>query len=197
MRLLLPALLIGLFSCSAQAQNIPWSADTELTLSDFRSPQTEINPELESIAISCPAMLNFFFSMSNYEFMFTKNFNNKVSVEFMSDAAIINSPDTLQALYLVNYANYVFDLNELYARRLRKKLYEEKSAFSSFDFFRQYYDQYHRELVAEHNRVLKVSDYGRNVEVLEEEHQKVNQELMLMADYCKSCKLSKRKKNKN
>jgi hypothetical protein len=73
------------------------------------------------ISMQTASSLQFGFQMSNVEFMFTKNFNSKVDCNFQRDAALIVAPDSTTANKLVQFAQYQFNLSELYARRLRQK----------------------------------------------------------------------------
>lgn len=79
--------------------------------------------------------MEFAFYMSNAEFMFTKNFNSKVSNSFKRESASIIAPDTAMALNLLSFAQYQFDLRELYARKFKKELYDGKTAFSNVSFY--------------------------------------------------------------
>ncbi|MEM6829709.1 MAG: hypothetical protein AAF551_04275, partial [Bacteroidota bacterium] len=76
---------------------VEWSPDYKIKLADFQSPQTEINNKLTSYSIFSGANMDFSFRMTTGQFMFTKNFNEKVSTTFNKDAAVITAPDTLIA----------------------------------------------------------------------------------------------------
>ncbi len=93
---------------------IDWSLDYKLQLSDFQSSASHIGSG-NTFSLRSSAGMSFLFSMSNYEFMFTKNFNSKVSCTFTRNAAILIAPDSIFANQLVNFAQYEFDLTELYA----------------------------------------------------------------------------------
>ena len=173
---------------------VEWNPKYELSLLDFVSKETEINSDLKSYSIASSANMEFGFQMSNYEFMFTKNFNSKVSVNFYQDASVIVAPDSSTALKMVHYGQYHFDLTELYARKFRKELYEQKGAFSSASFFQPIFNKLQQELQAENARVSKLTNVGLERELLAQERQKVLEEIDLLEDYCKSCKPPKRKK---
>lgn len=132
--------------------------------------------------------------MSNAEFMFTKNFNSKVSCSFNRVAASIVAPDSAIAMDLLLFARYEFDLSELHARKLRKKLYEEKAAFSSVDFFKPASEEIQQQFTQRHAIAAKATDLGKNREKLSELHKEVINEIDQLADFCKQCKPPKKKK---
>ena len=103
--------------------------------------------------------MDFSFQMSAYEFMFTKNFNSKVKTTFNRNLAVITATDTLDGpLQLVKYAQFYFDLTELYTRKFRQELYEQKGAFSDVSFFQPIFNRLQEELQAENARVSKATD---------------------------------------
>ncbi len=109
MKVLLNTLLFTLYLSSNAQQIIEWTSITQLKLKNFQSPQTEINPKLNSYTIYSGTNMNFNFNMSNGEFMFTKNFNSKVKTTFNKSAAVIVAPDSVMAEQLVAYAQFSFD----------------------------------------------------------------------------------------
>ena len=133
--------------------------------------------------------------MSNFEFMFTKNFNSKITCTFQKDAATLIAPDSIRAVQLANLVQYDFDLSELYTRKIRKELFENKKTFSNVTFFQPYFDK----MIAERNKVSSKiytdTDFGTNTALLEKEHKEVLKEIDLLSDYCKACKPPKKKKN--
>ncbi len=176
---------------------ITWSSDYELKLSDFQSPQTEINKKLSSYSIFSGINLDFAFDMSAYKFIVTKNFNDKVKTTFNKNAAIITASDSIIANFLVKFVQYNFDLTELYARKFRKELYEKKGAFSSTNFFKPIFEKLQEEMNLESSRVLKATDLGKNEELLALEHDKVLLEIQTYSDYCLKCKPPKNRRKKN
>jgi hypothetical protein len=181
-------------TCIVNGQNIiDWDGKYQLQLSDFQSATTQIG--LGNIySLHTGSGMDFSFYMSNAEFIFTKNFNSKVNCSFKRDAASIVSPDSLTAYCLLEFARYEFDLSELYARKFRKKMYEEKKAFSNVSFYRPLYDEIQREFNERHTTAGVQSDLGRNKEKLKELHQAVLLEIEQLPDFCKLCKPQKQKK---
>lgn len=132
--------------------------------------------------------------MSNAEFMFTKNFNSKVNCSFNRSAAAIVAQDSTTAIDLLHFARYQFDLSELYARKLRKKLFEEKAVLSDVSFFKPIHDEIQNELTERNTVAGKTAELGRNRVELEKLHDEVLREIEQLSDFCKNCKPPKKKK---
>jgi hypothetical protein len=178
----------------AKGQNtIEWDGIYQLRLSDFQSPATQIGG-VTIYSLHSAASFDFSFAMTSGEFMFTKNFNPKVNCTFRRDAASLVAPDSTFANDLLGFARYEFDLAELYARKFRKSLYEEKDAFSNASFFQPIYDSVQREFAQRHTLAGKMTDVGRNKDKLQELHREVLNEIQQLPDFCKLCKPSKKKK---
>lgn len=191
-RILTVVLLITGLEVRSQNQ-IEWNSTYTLQLSDFQSKQTQIgNSDIYSLHTA--SGIDFSFAMSNAEFMFTKNFNSKVGCKFNRSAASIVAPDSTVANDLLGFARYEFDLAELYARNLRKQLFEKKGTFSNVTFFQPLYDEIQSQLTERHTRAAKETDLGRNKEKLNALHQEVLKEIEALADFCKTCKPPKKKK---
>ncbi len=193
---ILPALLLAFVLSPALAQDpFEWSADDDLTLGDFTSPATEINSSLTTYSVYSGQRIEFSFNMTRGEFMFTKNFNSKVQNRFYPEASVITAPDSAMAKQLVNFAQYSFDLSELYARRFRKELYEQKGAFSNTSYYQPIYDNLQKEMNAEIVRVQKITDLGRKTDLLEAERGEVRKAIAELEDFCFTCKPPKKKKS--
>lgn len=178
----------------SQAQFIlEWEEGYDLRLRDFRSDQSEVNPRLASIAFSSGTNLDFAFHMSSAEFMFTKNFNSKVTAEFSPESAVIAAPDTASAMHLLNFGRYSFDLTELYARKFRKEIYEQKKAFSGVSLFQPIYNKLQQEMATEHARVMKETELGSKRDLLQKERDAVRRQISELPDFCKACKPGKGK----
>ncbi|MEQ8927634.1 MAG: hypothetical protein RLO81_17590 [Fulvivirga sp.] len=197
MRNILLAIFLFFASHTFSQTKLEWGSEVVLSLNNFKSEQTEINNKLESNFIQTGAYMNFNYQMSNYEFMFTKNFNSKVSTDFIESMAVISAVDSATANYMVSFAQYNFDLTELYARKFRKELYESKGAFTSSDFFLPIFEKYQSELSTENARVSKLTELGRNKELLEYERKLVLSQIQSLNEFCKTCNPRKLKKNKN
>lgn len=188
------SLLLLTFVNVANAGNIiEWDRNYQLQLSDFQSPATQIGKGT-MYSLQPASTFNFSYSMTNGEFMFTKNFNNKVECIFQRDAAALQAPDSSIAADLLQFARFEFDLSELYARKFRKQIYERKGAFSDAGFFRPIHEAIQKEYAARHMTASQDTDLGRNREKLAELHKEILAEIDQMPDFCKTCKPSKKKK---
>ena len=171
-----------------QAQDaIEWDDIRQLQLTDFRSPATQIGGG-NSYSLHSAAGFDFAFQMSRGEFMFTKNFNEKVSCTFRPGASVLVAPDSVIALQLLAVARYQFDLNELYARKFRQRMYEEKGTFSDVSFFRPAYDALQQEMAERHARAAADTDIGRREGDLQVLHRAVITEITVLSDFCRTCK---------
>ena len=173
---------------------IEWSPEYKLKLTDFKSPETEINNQLSGYTLFPGTNIDFSFQMSSYAFMFKKNFNDKVSTTFNRDLGAIIAPDSTIANQLVEFGQYSFDLTELYTRKFRKEIYENKGAFSDISFYQPILKKLQLEMDAENSRMLKSTEFGKDLELLKIEHKKVLLEIESFADFCKECKPPKKRK---
>jgi hypothetical protein len=188
------SLLFLALHLSVTAQNdIAWDGKYQLQFSDFKSPATKIG-EGDMYSLRTGATFDFAFQMSNGEFMFTKNFNSKVSCEFKRNVAALIAPDSARATDLLLFSRLDFDMAELYARKCRQKLYETKGTFSNANFFQPIFDQFQNEYAERHASAAKATDLGHNREKLAELHNEVLDEIKLLSDFCKECKPPKKKK---
>ena len=192
--LLVILLLLGSNPVFAQG-NIEWSPEYKIEASDFKSSATQIGGNLVAMSLAC--RMEFSYQMSNYEFMFTKNFNSKVSTLLTPSASYFTAPDKETIPYLVNFARMSFDLTELYSRKLRQKIFEEKGAFSNANFFVPLYEEVLKQLAERHALLSKSTDMGRNEAELSREHTLVLQEIEALPDFCKTCKPKKKKEKKS
>ena len=186
--------LLLLLSVTTHAQDkIEWDGLYELQLSDFQSPAMQIGSG-NVYSLHPVSGFDFAIRMSNYEFMFTKNFNSKINNSFNREASALSSPDSATAMHMLQFARYQFDLSELYARKFRQKLFEQKNAFSDITFVQPAFNQIQQEYAERYSIAGTETDLGRNAEKLAELHLAVKEELAALADYCKTCKPSKKKK---
>ena len=191
-------LLFLLTNCLfSQVNTVEWEPAYKFKIEDFQGSKTAINKDIDKVLVLSGVILDFEFQMSNVEFMFTKNFNSKVSCTFHKDAAVIMAPDSLEAKRLITLVKFDFDLSELYARKIRKELFQNKKTFSDATFFQPYFDK----MIAERNkissRVYLETDFGNKSAILEKEHEAVKKELMEFSDFCKECKPQKNRNKTN
>ncbi len=191
---IIPALLIMGFSAVGQEPKMEWNPDHKITIDDFKAPQTTIGPAANAVHVQSGVGIEFALQMNNIEFMFTKNFNPKVVCTFQKEAATLTAPDSLKAKQLIHLIQYDYDLSELYTRKIRKELYENKKTFSNVTFFQPYFDKMIAERNAASSKVYAETDFGTDTLLLEEEHKAVLKEIQKLSDYCKVCKPPKKGK---
>jgi hypothetical protein len=126
--------------------------------------------------------------------MFTKNFNSKVNCSFQRDSGSLIAPDSITANKLLDFARYEFDLSELYARKLRKEIYEKKETFSDISFLKVMYDQIQTEYTEAHAIAAKTTNLGLETAKLAALQAEVLTQIDNLPDFCKSCKPPKKKK---
>jgi hypothetical protein len=190
-KIIFAILILAANAVSAQNQ-IEWDGNYQLQLSDFQSKGTQVGGTTV-ISMQTASSLQFGFQMSNVEFMFTKNFNSKVDCNFQRDAALIVAPDSTTANKLVQFAQYQFNLSELYARRLRQKIYENKATFSDISFLKPLYETIEKDFIAENGSASKETNLGQEVEKLTILNAKVVAQIQELSDFCKTCKPPKKK----
>jgi hypothetical protein len=181
------------YSCLFGQEAIDWDGVYQIQLVDFQSPTTQIGRG-NFYSLYSGSTFDFTFHMSNGEFAFTKNFNSKVNCSFKRNIASLVAPDSARAFEMVNFSRYDFDLVELHARKLRKRLYDEKGAFSNAGFFQPIYDEIQKEYSERHILAARLTDLGHVQQKLKELHQEVLTEIEAYADFCKMCKPPKKKK---
>jgi hypothetical protein len=186
-------LIIQALAINAQ-NSIEWDGIYQLQLSDFQSKATQIGSELSITSIHTASSLDFAFMMNNVEFMFTKNFNSKVNCSFQRDSGSLIAPDTITANKLLDFARYEFDLSELYARKLRKEIYQKKGTFSDISFLKVIYDQIQMEYTEAHATAAKTTNLGLETAKLAALQAEVLKQIDNFPDFCKSCKPPKKKK---
>jgi hypothetical protein len=170
-----------------------WNPDYVLQLSDYQSTESEIDSTLTSYSIYSGSKIDFSFNMNSVSFMFTKNFNSKIKAVFQKNLAVLIAPDSLTANQLLRFGRYDFDLVELYSRKIRKKIYEEKGAFTDAKFFQPIFNDLQEEMNTVSAQVFKATNFGKDDVMLQKEHKKVKQEIKSLSDFCLNCKPKKSK----
>lgn len=171
---------------------IDWNGEYQLKLSDFQSAATHVG-STNHYSLQSASQIDFSYQMTNAEFMFTKNFNTKVGCSFKRNASALIAPDSTFAHNLVRFAQFEFDLSELYARKFRKRIFEEKGILSNPNFFKPLYDSILEEFAERHTLAGKETEVGQKKERLNEIHQQVLAEIKELSSFCKMCKPPKKK----
>ncbi|WP_110346260.1 hypothetical protein [Flavobacterium hydrophilum] len=183
-----------LFCINSYSQNeINWDGKYQLKISDFQSPSTKVGDvKVNNFMMVIGADLNF--AMSNIEFMFTKNFNSKINNTFKRESSSIIAVDDKNAQAMVYLGQYGFDLSELYARKLRKKIFEEKRTLSDISFLKPLYYENQKELNELISKTSNETNLGSEKDKLEKLHEQVLKEIEELSDFCKECKTPKKNK---
>ncbi|PXY47260.1 hypothetical protein DMB68_08970 [Flavobacterium hydrophilum] len=164
-----------------------------MKISDFQSPSTKVGDvKVNNFMMVIGADLNF--AMSNIEFMFTKNFNSKINNTFKRESSSIIAVDDKNAQAMVYLGQYGFDLSELYARKLRKKIFEEKRTLSDISFLKPLYYENQKELNELISKTSNETNLGSEKDKLEKLHEQVLKEIEELSDFCKECKTPKKNK---
>jgi hypothetical protein len=125
--------------------------------------------------------------------MMSKNFNSKVTCNFSPSSSVMIATDAENAKQLLAFAQYEFDTCELYARKFRKSLYEEKGTFSDINYVEQIIYKIRAENTKRTTEAGKLTELGKKDLILAELHKQVLTEINELSDFCKTCKPKKKK----
>lgn len=174
---------------------VPWADDVEITLESFQAPIPALEEDhIQQYTFS--STYEFAYQMLNMQFAFTKNFNSYVETYYSPKLSWMEHGEFTSQLLLM--ANLDFDLIELYVRKFRKRMYEQKKVGSSPNFFAAIHDEIalalNNERLVIHNKVSRLED---PIEYLQAKMNEVNLGINELHEFCKTCKPSKKKKKKN
>ena len=167
---------------------IEWSPTYQLTKSDF---QLKAPNSSNSQRYYAACQMDFSYQMSNYEFMFTKNFNRFSRAIFNRKASWIDDGPLVDRL--IDLAQLDFDLVELYTRKIRKRMFEEKRAFSNANFYQQAVNDTQRLYSERLAQIVRDTDSGQSETRTREIREQVVREINELNEYCKECKPGKKK----
>lgn len=185
-------LLFLSFKTFAQNGKVQWDSNYKISLSDFQSPQTKLNAK-GLFFLNFPAEIELAYEMSEREFKKAKDFNGVVVCVFNTTDASIMAQDEGSAKLLVNFAQFSFDLSELYARKLRKAILEERSKHANDEYVPSLYDTVQEQLNNRYADAMQKTGMGINSKELERLHTEVAAELRMLEQYCKQCKIESAK----
>ncbi len=195
MKYLLSGMLtLSVFICNAQQHVLDWNGKYQLQLSDFMSTATEIGPSV--ISLQTGASIDFaYHNMTQGEFTLARNFNSRVNCRMSKESASIVAPDTATAINLVKFARFEFDLSELYARKFRQRVFNEKDNAIDAAVFQPIYNEIQREFNIRQTNASKETQLGQNEVALRQLHADVLTEINQLSEFCKECKPKHRKRN--
>jgi hypothetical protein len=196
MRTIISLIIAMMLGTIGLAQDVlEWNPKYKLQLSDFQSSATQVG-DVSFIQMQNGAEMEFSFQMTNLEFVFRKNFNSYAKCTFHKNIAVIVANDSASANNLLQFARFQYDLTELYTRKFRKALFDEKGFFTKGNFYQPLFNRIHNELNVRIVEANKQCNMGENSEQLASLHQEVLKELADYSDYCYHCKPVKRKKKR-
>jgi 16S rRNA G966 N2-methylase RsmD len=174
---------------------IDWKPDYKLKISDFQASGKVGDGSIYTVYAACS--IGFAYQMNSYQFMFSKNFNSKVSTNFLKSASYITAVDTITKEKLLKFAQVEFDLSELYSRKFRKLMFENKNVFSDPNFYKKLYDQVQTEMALRNSQLAQDTNMGMAELRLKEQHEKILAEIKELSEFCKECKPKKKKLAEN
>lgn len=186
------AALFCTLSIFGQADKMQWSENNQIKEASFKAlPPVSPNDNTEEYLLA--AHLDFNFQMLNLQFAFTKNFNSYVDVYYVPSQSWMEKGQYTEQF--LGMANLDFDLIELYARKFRKKMFEAKKVGSSMDFYTKLHNDNNFEYNNERYKIqseLRSSD--NPIVYIQEKNAEINEGILELAEFCKSCKPTKKKK---
>lgn len=195
MRTTITFLTIIFFFINSTAQSIvEWSPDEVIDIRSFKAAC----PEMADDGIqrySLVATFDFNYQMANIQFIMTKNFNKYVTSYYIPNNSWIEKGELTDQIFKM--ANLDFDILELFARKFRKQMFENKRAGSNTNFYQQLFNEVNKEYTAFTASLNSEIVSSENVdELLSKYSSQVNLEIESLSDYCKACKPKKKKKKR-
>ncbi|MBG47216.1 MAG: DUF922 domain-containing protein [Pseudozobellia sp.] len=138
----------------AQGEIIPWSADRKLKWSDFRGTYLKTEWAVATTASS----ISYRFSTQEKEGQWYVNF--EVGCEFYPDKSWYK-PDQVDSVVL-SHEQLHFDISELYARKLRKRLSETQFTSNIKEEVKTIYQKLLKELYVFQNKYDRETNFSRD-----------------------------------
>lgn len=175
----------------AQSDFVEWTQDYEITIDNFRA-EIPNNDKDEIQEYFLASNLAFEYEMNAVEFALTKNFNKYVRAYFSAEQSYLE--DDLMTAQVLEIVNVEFDILELFARKLRKELAENKNYLSSNEFYKSTYEaikqDYEKYIAAFRNTIAKAEN--KNAAITKAQ-KIVNLEIESFSAFCKECATEKPK----
>lgn len=180
-------LLLLPFSVFSQNE-LHWSDDYHLAVSDYKA-QAQNSGNVQTVS----GTFYVAYEMGGLNLITNRNLNKYVSCYFQKDESYIDKGNKADTKLMLRYQQLIFNLYEIQARNLRRKLFDERTRLLTKGV-----SVLHQESLAEHNKLLKQveeeTNKGLRSEVISEWIIWAEEELEKLSDFCKTCK--PRKKNK-
>jgi len=177
-KLLIITLTIGLFMNGFSQDNpdfLLWSSSHKLAIDDFGIKKNDSNSGLSFAQFSME------YSVSGFDFM-TKNFNKKVKNTIIKSASWI---DTTQNVELsLRYQQTLFDIAEIYTRRFRKELRENRKQIANgLTIVQEINSRISSDFAKRRLQFDSETNSGTNIEKQLIWEQQIKQELLELSDY--------------
>ncbi len=139
--------------------------------------------------------MDFSFNMLGVQFAFTKNFNKYVDAYYAPSLSWIEAGNFTDQL--IRLANLDFDIVELYARKFRKQMYDNKKTTSNINFYNDLYKEVSAEYKSFQAEIQNEIRTTNNLDsLITQYHLSVNEEIIALEEFCKQCKPKKKKRRK-
>jgi hypothetical protein len=171
----------------SQETSIEWSENYTLSETDFRAVPPATGEE-QSIYL----YVGLSYKAMNYQLLFA-NLNPLVSNAFSPSASWIDEGS--ETSVLLNYAQTSWNMYELAARKLRKKMFDNRSRLSTknIEIFLHQINQENTKMLSTYS---KESKFARDSVMQEKWEIKMDSLLGVYSEYCKTCKKPKKRKKK-
>ena len=182
--------LFSLFTITSLNAQIAftWQERNTISISDFKSPKTQINTDSVFYDLNAGSGISYSFNMDNAQYIKSKNLNSCVKNVFNTSLATLIAPNKETALRLVSFAQFQFNVNELYARKLRSLLINNIGDESTGELFSESYNTIKVDLLNHIDRVAAETQMGMDTVLLEEENKAVLQEIENLNEFCENCR---------
>ena len=182
-RIIILGLLLPIMSHAQET--IEWSRTHTFKPSDFKAAPPNTG-DVQSVYAYC----GIDYKAKNFQLLFG-NLNPLVSNTFSPNASWLDKGNNTEEL--LKYAQTSWDLNELSARKFRKRIHENRSKLSVTKM-----NAYLQDIMTEHTKMLslysKESNYGRDKVIQDLWEVKVDSLLDSYSAYCKHCKKPRKAK---
>lgn len=177
-QLMLTLYLLTILTPIASAQGkLEWSETKKLTIADFKGSPSDPSTE-QTLVVSFGQDLN----LEKSKISSLKTFNAQVTNYFSQDSSWIDRTDQSRLRYVITH----FDINEWMARALRKRLNENRELVLRGEH-QTILDEINNEFEKIKLAYDNESNYGNNPIGQMNWETRINEQLIALADYCKTC----------
>jgi hypothetical protein len=160
---------------SQEDNKIFWNSDKKLTAENFKikTANSETTHSFAQFSID--------YSLNGFDFL-TKNFNKKVRNYMIPTASWIDT--TVNLNQSIIYQQTLFDLCEIYVRKFRKQLVDNKNKIlKGISFAEKLNSEILSDFSKRRVKYDKETDYGRNLVIQKEWQLQIQKELIELDDY--------------